>query len=207
MAVQISITLPDLNGTMEAGLAVGTDPRLAEGDRLPVLITGTIQAAAQHAMNWALGRWRNVDHQAREIYIAGAAAAIFCKLVRRLGTQPDGDWIEAVATTAPTPADLPILNQSCTPESIQRAVTLLVATKANWWLTNHHTGQGEVAGYVRKVLEAQYGRNVQPSIVTAAHTIGHWISTIYVLRTAEIRDLAEIGDALHGGGLQLPPIC
>lgn len=200
MATQLQISLPDINGTMEAGLAVGTDPRLAEDDRLPVLTVGRIEDAAQHAMNWALVRWRTIDHQARDLYIAGAAAAIFCKLIRRVGPNPDGDWRIVQTGVAPAAADLPILNQCCTLESIQRAVTVLVATKANWWLTNHHTGQGEVTGYVRKVLEAQYGRNVHQTIVTAAHTIEHWISTVYMLRAAGIEGLVTVSDPVITGG-------
>lgn len=200
MAARLQISLPDINGTMEAGLAVGTDPRLTEDDRLPILSAGRIEEAAQHAMNWALLRWRTADHQARDLYIAGAAAAIFCKLVRRVGNNPDGDWRVVDTAVAPAAADLTILNQCCTIQSIQRAVTVLVATKANWWLTNHHTGQGDVTGYVRKVLEAQYGKNMHQAVVTATHTIGHWVSTIYLLQAAGIEGLSTVSDPILPGG-------
>lgn len=65
-------------------------------------------------------------------------------------------------------------------EEGKRTLTLIVATKATWWLTNH-TGQGEVIGYTRKVLVAQFGSQATQEAITMAHTIGHWASTIGIL--------------------------
>jgi hypothetical protein len=30
---------------------------------------------------------------------------------------------------------------------LRQAATVVLGTKANWWLTNHHVGQGEMTGY------------------------------------------------------------
>jgi hypothetical protein len=73
-----------------------------------------------------------------------------------------------------------------TPELLKQVTTLVVATKAIYWLANHHTGQGKITGYPRKVynmwLDAQL-------FADAAHTIGHWASTKAVLILCGIKDV------------------
>lgn len=76
------------------------------------------------------------------------------------------------------------------------ALTLIIATKATWWLTNHHTGQGEPIGFTRKVLIAQYGAHLSAETVTMAHTIGHWASTVNILSIAEVQSLRRVSDAI-----------
>lgn len=77
-----------------------------------------------------------------------------------------------------------------TPENIRRVLTLIIACKANWWQTNHHTGttRDSASGYVGNVLNAVFGQNTQ-AYVTLAHTISHWCSTILILRKAAVPHL------------------
>lgn len=74
-------------------------------------------------------------------------------------------------------------------DEMKRSVTVAVATKANFWLMNHHTGQGAVAGYVKKVLDLFYKDRVTDQLVSAAHNLRHLTSTLGILRITGIGDL------------------
>lgn len=68
---------------------------------------------------------------------------------------------------------------------------MLLQQKANYWLMNHHTGQGAVAGYVKKVLELFYRDRVSDQLVSAAHNLRHYTSTLYTLNIAGIANVKE----------------
>ena len=36
------------------------------------------------------------------------------------------------------------------------AATWIIATKAYWWLQNHHIGQGDIVGYAKKAATVVY---------------------------------------------------
>jgi hypothetical protein len=57
MAISISdLVLPEVNGDLEVGLAVGVDPGLADADKLPVLVGPVVTAniILQNCINWAM---------------------------------------------------------------------------------------------------------------------------------------------------------
>ena len=64
---------------------------------------------------------------------------------------------------------------------VQAALTMIIATKINWWLTNHHTGQGAMSGYALKVFNTvvagMYENKDQSAWVDIVHTAGHWAFT------------------------------
>lgn len=70
----------------------------------------------------------------------------------------------------------------------------ITVTKANVWLMNHHTGQGQVAGYVKKVLDVFYPNAVTDQVVTAAHNLGHFTNTLCILKLGieHIRDATPV---------------
>lgn len=43
-----------------------------------------------------------------------------------------------------------------------------IVTKANYWLMNHHTGQGTIAGYIKKVLDVFYPNQTTDQLISAA---------------------------------------
>lgn len=53
---------------------------------------------------------------------------------------------------------------------------------------NHHTGQGPLSGYARKVALVQHPawRENNNAVVTAIHTVGHWASTIAIFNIAQV---------------------
>lgn len=194
----ITITLPNINGTLEAGLAVGTDPSLAEAVRLPVWETATTANATKDAAQWVYEKFKNTPEAVLRTYINAAVICVQGGLCRKVGTSNDGDWKGTTASACTefntTAEEAARISGYISNDNVQKALTLIVATKANWWLTNH-TGQNEVVGYTKKVLTIQFGMQLTSDIVTMAHTIGHWASTINVLRMANIRGLRNVLDA------------
>lgn len=194
--MSFNITLPSINGTIEAGLAVGTDPSLAENLKLPILTNGTAESASKEVAHWAYEKFKNLPEHVLRTYINAAVICVQGGLCRKVGTTPDGDWVSITATVCgsyTTTAEEGLrISQMITNENVQKALTIIVATKANWWLTNHHTGQGDVVGYTKKVLNAQFGMQLSGDIVTMAHTIGHWASTINIMNLTGLPHIRNV---------------
>ncbi|CAH0388462.1 unnamed protein product [Bemisia tabaci] len=82
----------------------------------------------------------------------------------------------------------PAAPEAVTPDAIVKALSIVIATKANLYLMNHHTGQGPLQGYAKKVALVQYPtwRENDTAVVTCIHTIGHWASTLAVFHIAQV---------------------
>lgn len=193
MAATIRITLPNFNGFLEAGLAVGTDFGLPHSEKLPILFPGTVEDAISYAGAWAYDHYREKGDSLRNFYTAGAIAAVACGLCKNVGDRPDGDFT-IVATPEPTvTTKAPEFTYS--KEQLTKVITAMVATKVMWYLCNHHTGGSEITGYVAKTLAGKFEGVSLSEITTCIHTLGHWISTIYVLTVAGIPRLKEVTQA------------
>lgn len=202
--MSLEIIIPDINGSIEAGLAVGTDPSLSDDKKIPIVEAATTQTASRVAAKWAYFTFRDSPDAIRRAYVSAAVICVQAGLCRRIGAIPDGDWrtfnseaaIGIQGAESMTAADSNRISSMITKDDMQKALTLIIATKATWWLTNHHTGQGEPIGFTKKVLTAQYGAHLSAEIVTMAHTIGHWTSTINILTIAEVQSLRRVSDAV-----------
>jgi len=184
-----AVNLPNLNGALEAGLAVGTDPSLPEEKKLRLSLTGDVSACSTKAMVWAAVTFANASEKVKALYMSGAALCVTHGLAQRVGAAPDGDWVVDETLPLANPEQQALIARLVTRENLQQALTIAVATKATWWVSNHHTGQGYVPGYTKKVLSTIFPQGVTEEAVDCAHTIGHWVSTIKVLTVAEVADL------------------
>lgn len=202
-----NINLPDINGAYEIGLAVGTDPGLAEGLKLPIFRD---QAATDSSVFRSCASWvctndafRNYQLADRNFLVSCIAGLIQTKLIR---TRPqgsaaeapdaatrvcDGDWFFAAQASTATADEAARINiqDALNPENIQKALLCIAATKANFWLINHHTGQGALQGYAKKVAETSMSDVSENRRAEILHMVGHWASTIHLLNLAGIRHL------------------
>lgn len=197
IADTLKINLPPVNGLFEAGIAVGLDPSLPEAEKLPILRMASTEDAISYAAQWANTTFAAKPNAAKQLYVNGAVACIGAGLCTTVGTANDGDWIMVEKPSDKVKAGIPpnYVNR----KEIHRALTLIVATKANWWTSNHHTGQAnqELTGYVKKVMAVFELESGNPDIMTAAHTIGHWASTISVLTAAGVAGLKVPNAPMH----------
>jgi hypothetical protein len=105
-------------------------------------------------------------------------------------TEPDGDWYESNHAFTLTDEQITSILPKTTRESLTAAITIITATKVNFWLMNHHVGQtgdrNVAAGYVQKALTTRFGSPLPANVVHVAHMLGHYASTRFVLERANI---------------------
>lgn len=79
------------------------------------------------------------------------------------------DW--KLTLTSMTEEHKTIVERFVNLETMKIAATVMAATKANFWVMNHHTGQGDVQGYIKKVLDIFYKEKSSEQITSAAHNL------------------------------------
>lgn len=170
--MSLEIVIPDINGSLEAGLAVGTDPSLSEDRKIPIVEASSTQTASRIAAKWAYFTFRDSPDIIRRAYVSAAVICVQAGLCRRIGTTLDGDWrsfnseaaIGITGAESMTASDSSRISGMITKEDIQKALTLIIATKATWWLTNHHTGPYSVFNladeFERTKLLEKYERHI-----------------------------------------------
>lgn len=203
---QVTINLPSITGKIEAGITVGVNASLPDEKKLPILIQAGKPAIAtmikNNAIIWGLSQFHEVA--ARELFLNGIAAAIDLGLIcTHAGTVvPDGDW-EISSIVLPMQEEMAAVVRLITHEKMKVATTVIVATKANYWTMNHHTGQGAVQGHVKKVLDIFYKDRVTDSLVSAAHNLGKFVSTLKVLSIAGIESIRGVTPIVESSGAGL----
>ncbi|CAH0393426.1 unnamed protein product [Bemisia tabaci] len=189
--------LPSINGAFEIGIAVGVDPVLPDNHNNAFTRRHKISRAAGYADAWAATNFSSNPPEVRNLYASAAAGIILAGLAETVGGRPDGDWIVRDQTD-PTITD-PAPPEAVTQEAIVKALSIVISTKANLFLMNHHTGQGPLQGYARKMVLVQYPnwRENDNAVVTCVHTIGHWASTISVFTTAAVTGLRALSGPVY----------
>lgn len=77
----------------------------------------------------------------------------------------------------------PAVNIALPPDSAMLDARLvIVASKVNWYQTNHHTGQGRVAGYFKKALDSIGLSEADEKEVNALWIMCHWANTKSLLK-------------------------
>lgn len=160
--------LPSINGEIEAGITIRMDASLLDDRKLSIAVCwrgSAIGVIKQNAIIWALGQYQ--DATAKKLFINGILGIIDTGLICTTDPNevPDGDWIKNAIVKRPTVKEQRALEPIINLEDMSKAVTIAIAIKANYWMMNHHTGQGQVVGYVKKVLEVFYPNQVTDQIV------------------------------------------
>jgi len=195
-----------MNGQYEVGIAAGADASIPAEDRLKIRVAAGRKGAAMIAACHAYRRW-NAGADATMIgLLVNAAAVIVEANILAVRTDAgvainDGDW------DAITDADLALITQAdanatgalLSVQGMSNALSLIMATKINFWQTNHHTGQGAMSGYALKVFRHLYTEAVcNMQIGTRVlYRIGHWASTLkslHALGFPEIRVIPDLWD-------------
>ena len=85
------------------------------------------------------------------------------------------------------------LKMYCQPGPATDILTIIIASKLNWFTTNHHVGQGYATKYICKVINNTYKwcanaeAGISEAAKNAAWKVGHWASTHLCLRILEMR--------------------
>jgi len=203
MAAQFHVQLPDFNGCYEAGVAIGVDPALGEDEKLRVQrpVGRSVKESLGLTLRWVWARFvedKQLPDEIRDLIMYSVYAGLMSGMI----SFGDGDVIEADLTTQhaePNGADA-YFQPGISKDKITTALTVAVATKAAFWLTNHHLGgdTGRLGSYVGKVVALKMPKVSlnNDKLVEAVHTVGHWYSTKSVLAVAEVKGVAAAAPAI-----------
>lgn len=148
-------------------------------------------------LDFACNQTRHSSDQAKRLLLNGVCAALDLGLICMYHENPDGDWRWQQDFPKITDERVNLFKELLTVEDMKKAVTIILATKSNWWLMNHYIGQGGVQGYVKKVLEIFYEQCVTEDIIHAVHCLGRYTSTLKVLWLAGIRNIKVVTPVIH----------
>lgn len=224
---QITFVLPEINGAFSAGIAQGTEAALNEEEKLDVLAIEKVNPATPavgdtpaKASTYSLYdrattikmtlaylydklRATNKPEKVVSFLLQSANVALSFGLLRKLDQVKDGDWklqmgsllTEAMVTKERNEA----IKASLDRYTVTTVVSVLAATKVNWWKENHHTGQGEGSGrYITKAFNALIGENFNAEWRTAVHRAGHWCSTRFLLETLGVKNIIRTEPVIRG---------
>ena len=96
------------------------------------------------------------------------------------------------------------LKTYCTSENAGRALTLIIASKFNWFTTNHHVGQGHATTFITKMAmnSCKMMQGTETSISETAKDaiweVGHWASTHLCMNLMGMRTGVRV--AAHPSG-------
>lgn len=201
------VNLPPLNGEYEAGLSASGDLSIPESDRLSVFSrhkvsggirdekTATVLQAFESAA-WAMRKTEFSASAMADWYIKGAFSAVLLGLVGKItkGTTQvyDGDFVLQRGHINPpiNEEEADKIRRVCISDNFSRALSIQVAGKANFYQTNHHTGESmtKASGYMLKCLRAIVEKD-SGDVVKMAHTISHWCSTVNMLKKAGVPNM------------------
>lgn len=203
------INLPTINGEIEVGITIGVDAALPDEQKLPIVYQRNIPAPMDmiKAVCLDFAYTQAQTDQARRLLLNGVCACLDVGLICTAQALAVGDWKQTVQVPEISAERGLLLRSFLNLEDMKRAITIILATKANWWLMNHHVGQGTVQGYIKKALEVFYEQRVTEDLVHAAHCLGHYASTLKVLHLAGMQGIREVVSIVQteGSGVNLTP--
>jgi hypothetical protein len=177
-----------LNGPTETGLAAGLDKIRDTECALPVRCTP--RTAAVFALHLGITLACQSDELIKDVAMA---AYLIVK----------NKWWDADSNTRQT--GLPKMTtenrdrvrkllEQLNNADATNGVSLLTATKVSYWITNHHVGQGQFQGFIRKVVSAWYRDNIakDEGSYNLVWALGHWGSTKGILHKLGVKKLKDV---------------
>jgi len=178
------VNLPVKNGSIEVGIAAGTDKSLALERKLELGKSHLGVAERTACAMVSARRVANASCPGNPVIELMMVCAAFGLCKADLCSLASKDVIEI---TPPDYSEAAFKEASDMIDSVDvgRAMGIVVATKLTWFATGHHTGGDALVGYIKKYFEAVYPNTLNEhqrrDITSAIHTVGHWGDTSMVL--------------------------
>ena len=192
--VNLNLKLPAMNGTIDVGISVGTDMGLPEADRIQIHDRAgvDVESAKMLTLRQVYDHCANTKQFGPSV-CEMAVFAVYGALETGLISHVSNDVVKAdfSAVVANRADELMLLPER--PLRTQAAITLLVATKASWWPTNHHLGEqtgGKLCGgYLYKAIKQVVKEELMEQTRDICYMYGHSCSTRNVLRDCGIANV------------------
>lgn len=211
----IAIKLPKVNGDFHAGIALATEQSIDKKEKLRVYTVHNSKKDADGKVEDPLPSEDSIkytliglveqlnDEKVAELpkrmLVSGAAILLMTgNIALDDKDKPDGDWVEVELDEFKkewaTDANIKFVDECLQHQELQKAATVVVGTKINWFKENHHTGQGgrDSGSFSRKVLKSMYGEDNVESLLLYAHRLGHWASTKSILTQLGLQYVARV---------------
>lgn len=226
---EFTFNLPALNGTFEAGIALSKEAEIDAADRLIVItmrpnpkweegtsdksvkkfISLTPPETVKYTLLYLYNSLKatNTDETMCKLMLAGATILLktgnITYTTTTSGKVPDGSWnfgnSGGVTKEMITAERIKFIEQAIAKPELQKAASIIVGTKINWFKENHHTGQGKNGGaFTKKVIQAMLNTPATEQIIKFVHRLGHWASTRSVLRQIGIKHILETTPVFNG---------
>lgn len=195
----MTITVAMFNGTQEVGIAVGIDPALDPTLKLPFNGVRHLNMLASLKLVSEMPLSKKNDRMKEVMYCCAWACYNYRLIAKRIVDGADiwdGDVYDIRDEIAITQPDVDYYKSKAAEFTKGKYLTLVLATKANWWMMNHHTGQNIATGYVRKIIDSNFGDLDVEDMTQIAHAVGHWASTRKVLNLMGIGGVGDTSDVL-----------
>jgi hypothetical protein len=195
-----NLVIPGFNGETYAGLAVVGDSRLPPNQRLKVVLHADLATCASMSAVATVTAWPFAAEPKQKALIAAAAyACVYYGLTGNLdGEVGNAGEYEVVEIATISAANVAATRALLTVENITFAVTLILATKINFWQMNHHVGSVGGSAFINKVMAMLLGTAAIPEDITVAHSFGHWCSTHVVFEIIGIVTRIEVAPIVAG---------
>lgn len=173
------------NGELIVGISTGIDAALKESEKLRVKANC---GNWRELIEFALSHIPVNENELIETLICSGVCAIFLYGavnvksidVRVINNMTPGTHKHVI--------DLDVIR-------VRNAMSVICATKINFFTTNHHTGQGKMTGYPLKVFNSLYNTQLEIDITSeitkTIHMIGHWADTRFILNKFGITGIRQ----------------
>lgn len=173
--------IAELNGSSEAGIISSTgavyDPTSALPEKIPRKLLPAWTLLLCHNKEITDTRLRSYLLAAAHLTLKRQLFDKYCN-VNRDQTVMDAKYLEDQMTKFNLSVDnMP----KFTKDEAGTAMNIVACCKINWWMTNHHTGQGALTGYSLKVYKSRFPDVNEKQYTTAAWIMGHWVATAGML--------------------------
>lgn len=206
------------DGPVVVTAAAGLDSKLPIQKRLVVPTNAGVFTAHGLALTSACLTWqafKTIEGYSAGPVILAAYSVVSCGLatLRQVGDVAikDGDWRYSSDPISPDVAETVRKSLPIKQEEFVTMISMIYATKANWWNTNHHTTTGNnalppilqrLAGKLEEMLHTPFTKDM-------IHTFGHWASTLAALSRAgkKVLDTRPVGlynhDTIHSEDIRI----
>ncbi len=184
----LTVKLKAFDGAVTAGLAALGDDSLPEAERLPVPVNANLdvhQLAVYAAANAVSNPLVGANRDCRALVANAAYLVVGYGLVAK-GLDAGGGDIRDVPQSFTSQAMINDAESLLNEENLKKAATIIMASKVNWWETNHHTGPGCFSPYMAKVVSTTYPKADRARLKKWVHAAGRWASTHQALKSFKI---------------------
>ena len=144
---------------------------LADCNKLPVDTSKQREKVKSAAFRWTFQKY-NAHEKVQKIVLNAIMVLFDCRVL----VPDDSDILTGLVDNEYLTDDSnnKEIKEKITTTDQRQAATIMVATKADYWLPNHHVGQVTLSGCAKKAHSVMLSELDATAARNLFHTLGHW---------------------------------